>query len=327
MNGRRERGMALVLVLWLTTLLTVMAATFALNARRETNLLRVARNSAQGAALCEGAIHYALGRLAVTNPLLKWRADGTVYEVVYGGSRVRVQLLDEAAKVDLNAAQDGLLQGLLVAAGLGPDAATRMANAILDWRDADQLRRLQGAEAEDYRLAGRNFGPRNKPFYAVEELQTVLDMTTELYQRLEPWVTVYSRRPGIDPRVAPADLLRRLPGMDAYAVESYLQARALAAAAAPSATPGQPQAQTPLPQLQPPPNIPFTSGSQRNLGARAEAMTGDDATVTVDAVVGLGRMSGRGALSIFRWREQAGAGSSLFKQNVADSVILELPPP
>lgn len=325
MNGRREQGLALVLVLWLTTLLSVMAAAFALDARRETNLLRVARNGAQGAALCEGAIHYAMGRLAVANPLLQWRADGAVYEIAYGGRRVRLRLLDEAAKVDINAAQDGMLQGLFAAVGMGPEEAARMANVILDWRDADELRRFQGAEAEDYRLAGRNFGPRNKPFQAVEELQTVLGMTPDLYRRIEPWVTVYSRRPGIDPRVAPAELLRRLPGLDAYAVEAYLQARMSAAVSVPAATPGQAQMQTPLPPLQPPPNIPFAGGSRQNIGVQAEALTGDDATVTVSAVVG--GAGGRQPLSILRWREQAGAGASLFKQAAAGSVILETPQP
>lgn len=327
MRRRCQRGMALILVLWLTTLLTVMAATFALDARREATLLKGVRDSSQGSALCEGALHYAMGRLAATNPLLKWRADGSVYELLYGGARVRVAMLDEAAKVDLNSAQDALLQGLFSAVGLAQDEAVRMANVIMDWRDADELRRLQGAEAEDYRLAGRNFGPRNKPFLAVEELQTVLGMTPALYQRLEPWVTVYSRQPGIDPRVAPADLLRRLPGMDQYAVESYLQARPLAAASIPQGIPipGQGQRQSALPPLQAPPNIPFSGSSQRAIGVRAEAMLGDDGGMTVSAVVA--KSGGRRPLSILRWREPAEPGASLFKQIAVASVVLDIPPP
>lgn len=347
MHSRRAQGIALVLVLWLTTLLAVMAATFALNARREVNLLRGARINSQGAALCEGAIHYAMGRLSVSNPLLRWRADGSVYELFYGGGRVRVQLLDEAAKVDLNTAQEPLLRGLFAAVGLGQDEAAHMTDVIMDWRDADELRRFHGAEAEDYRLAVRNFGPRNKPFQAVEELQTVLGMTPALYQSLQPWVTVYSKQPGIDPRAASADLLRRLPDMNSAAVESYLQAREQAAVIDPLV----PQRPTQLPPLQAPPGIPFVGGSRRTVGVYVEARLGDyigigevlgsgqasapnlgdnvgaeaPPTTTVSAVVGRG--TGRQALTIYRWRERFVEGVALFKQAVAASVVLDMPQP
>lgn len=320
----RQRGIALILVLWLTTLLTVMAAAFTLSARRETQMLRGTRLNAQGAALCEGAMHYALGRLNQGNPLLRWRADGSVYEVTYGGGRVRLQMLDEAAKVDLNAAQDKLLQALLVAAGLEQDAAAHMADVIMDWRDADEVRRFQGAEAEDYRLTSRNFGPRNKPFYAIEELQTVLGMTPTLYQRLVPWITVHSRQPGINPRLAPAELLRRLPGMDRQAVENYLQARAQPNTEPATSTQGRIAAAPPLPPLPAPPGISFTSSAQRSVGVHAEAMLGDDAATAIDAVIGLG--GGRQPLTVYRWHEST-AGASLFQQPVSVGVVLDLPAP
>lgn len=320
----RQRGIALILVLWLTTLLTVMAAAFTLSARRETQLLRGTRLNAQGAALCEGAMHYAMGRLGAGNPLLRWRADGSVYELIYGGGRVRVQLLDEAAKVDLNAAQEKMLQGLLLAAGLEQEAAARMADVIMDWRDADEVRRFQGAEAEDYRLTSRNFGPRNKPFYAIEELQTVLGMTPTLYQRLAPWITVHSRQPGINPRLAPAELLRRLPGIDQQALGNYLQARAQPNIEPTAQAGGRAPAQPPLPPLPAPPGIIFANSSQRTVGVHAEAMLGEDTATAIDAVVGLG--GGRQPLTVYRWRESS-AGAALFQRPVEASVALDLPIP
>jgi general secretion pathway protein K len=315
--------MALILVLWLATLLTVMAATLALDSRREAQLLRGALDRARGTALCEGALHYAMGRLLHSNARLKWRADGTVYELLYGGARVRVRMLDEAAKVDLNTAREGWLQGLLLAAGASQDEAVHMADVIMDWRDGDAQKRFQGAEAEDYRLAGRNFGPRNKPFQTVEELQTVLGMTATLYQRLEPWITVHSRQAGIDPHTAPAELLRRLPGISAIEVENYLQARSELAAEAPL-PPGQVRTQAPaLPPLQAPANMPFGRGAQRAVGTTIEALLDSGERIAVSAVASRG--GSRRPLSIVRWREQAGAGVSLFNLPVAERVAPDLP--
>lgn len=323
MTLRRQRGMALILVLWLATLLTVMAATLALDSRREAQLLRGALDRARGAALCEGALHYAMGRLFHSNTRLKWRADGSVYEVLYGGARVRIQLLDEAGKVDLNTAREGWLQGLLLAAGAGQNEAVHIADVIMDWRDGDEQKRFQGAEAEDYRLAGRNFGPRNKPFQTVEELQTVLGMTAALYQRLEPWITVHSRQAGIDPLTASAELLRRLPEISAIEVENYLQARA-ERAVEPPLPPGQMRTQAPaMPPLQAPSNMPFGRGAQRAVGASIEALLDSGERIAVSAVASRG--GARRPLSILRWREQAGAGLSLFNLPVAERAAPDLP--
>ncbi len=63
--------------------------------------------------------------------------------------------VDESAKIDVNAASETLLKSLLQNLG-GQDAesAQRLVEAIADWKDADDLRRPNGAEGADY-LRGR----------------------------------------------------------------------------------------------------------------------------------------------------------------------------
>ena len=124
--------------------------------------------------------------------------------------KVRIAIESETGKVDLNNASDALLTRLLEGVGAkGPNAAS-LANKIADFRDADGLRRLNGAEADDYRRAGLPGGPKDAPFVAVEELGQVLGVDAELAARLRPYVTVYSSSTGIDPRLASADLVRIL---------------------------------------------------------------------------------------------------------------------
>jgi type II secretory pathway component PulK len=76
--------------------------------------------------------------------------------------------------------------------GIEKDKAQSLADAIADFRDGDNLRRLRGAEAADYRDAGLAWGPKNAPFQAVEELQQVFGVTPELYRRVIPYLSIFS---------------------------------------------------------------------------------------------------------------------------------------
>ncbi len=170
-----------------------------------------------------------------------WRADGTLYAWALGGAEVRISIHDESGKIDLNAAPDALLRGLFLAAEwTGPDGeiaalsdrdADALVDAVRDYADQDDLTRLNGAEDPDYAAAGLPWGAKDAPFEAVEELQQVLGMTPALYRRVAPALTVYSRRQGIDPAVAPLAVLHALPGMTDGTIDAVLTARMVAAAA------------------------------------------------------------------------------------------------
>ncbi len=155
-----------------------------------------------------------------------WRSDGTVTVWRFGGGRVRVSIQDEDGKIDLNAAPDGLLRGLFLSVGLDEDASAALVDAIADFRDRDDLHRLDGAEDRDYADAGLPWGAKDAPFEAVEELQQVLGMTGEIYRRVAPALTVHSGRRGLDPQVAPRKALLALPGIGPEEAESFLAARA-----------------------------------------------------------------------------------------------------
>jgi general secretion pathway protein K len=138
---------------------------------------------------------------------------------------LRVTLNDESGKIDLNTASDALLMGLFVSTGLGHEASTHLLDAVLDWRDADKLKRLVGAEEDDYRAAGKSYVPSDAPFETVDELQRVLGMNSELYRKLSPVLTVYSRQSGVNTAVASARVLLAIPGVNPVMVEQYLAQR------------------------------------------------------------------------------------------------------
>src|SRR5690349_9633576 len=142
---RGQRGIALILVLWLTVLLTVIAAGFAYSMRTEGLAARNAVALAQMRALADGAIaRVAFELMRPRTPVDTWAADGAVHYWGEGGALIAANAVDESGKIDLNAAPDALLKNLFqVAAGVDADSAARLVDAIGDWKDADEVKRPQ----------------------------------------------------------------------------------------------------------------------------------------------------------------------------------------
>lgn len=229
---KRQRGAALLLVLWLIALLTALIGAFALTARVEALQGRTLSDGARAQELARAGVEYSLVRLADTEPTTRWLPDGRSYRWSYAGGEVELQIVDETGKVDLNQAGQPLLAALMRTQGVDQEQAGRIASAILDWRDADPLTQVGGgAEDPDYAAAGRPYGAKDAPFETVAEVEQVLDMTPALYARLEPYLTLYSGRGEPDPAYAQAPVLTAM-GLDAATYLAQRRSPAPGAAAA-----------------------------------------------------------------------------------------------
>ena len=233
----RERGVALVMVLWVISLMTIMAGSFALSTQREAGILSHAHERAKAVALADGGINYAMLMLSLPDPKLRWQADGTPYVWQVEGARVVIRVLDEGGKVDLNAAQEQTLKTVLKLILQNEEQATQLTDAILDWRDPDELKRNQGAEAPEYQSRAMQAPPQNRNFLIMDELRGVMGVTPQLYRKFESWFTLYTGADGLNPAKASRELLLALMGGDAAAVDNYIQQRKLAAGAPVGAPP------------------------------------------------------------------------------------------
>ncbi|MCS6996718.1 MAG: general secretion pathway protein GspK [Casimicrobiaceae bacterium] len=230
LKRRTQRGMALLMVLGLVLFLTVVALEFAESQRLGSAIASNQLAAVQAQAAADGAIHRMLVELQRTrepdnpdNPA--WRPNGRIYRWQEGDLRVQVSARSEAANIDLNFAAEPLLKQLFVSAGASDAEAASIVAAIRDWTDADNLTRPGGAEADQYRAAGRKVLPTNELFVAVEELKDVLGVTPELYAAVAPRLTVHSRSAGVDPQVAPLDVLLAVPGLDPALVSAWVAER------------------------------------------------------------------------------------------------------
>jgi general secretion pathway protein K len=270
---RREDGVALILVLWLTVLLTVIAGGFAYSMRTEALAARNAVSAAQARALADGAIMRVAFELMRPRTLDEvWQPNGIVHVWEESGARIAANATDESGKIDLNAASEALLKGLFqTAGGLDADAVARIVDAIGDWKDADDIKRPNGAEAADYKAAGLSYTPANAPFENVADLQRVLGMTPAVYAAVADSLTVFNKSPGVSAASASRAVLLAIPGASPEIVDTYLAQRKDAQAA------GQP------PPLFPVPGV--TAPSINLWRIRAEVKMADGVTYIREAVI------------------------------------------
>jgi len=283
----------LIVVLWLTILLTVIASGFAYSMRGEALAARNTMSLAQARAAADGAVERVAYELFRPRNLADvWSADGQPHSWKDGEIDITATAVDEASRIDLNSANEPLLKGLLQnVGGLDPETAQHVLDAILDWRDPDDLRRPNGAEAADYRAAGLKYGPSNMRFESAGELGRVLGVTPALMAKLADSVTVYSRQRGINPATASRDVLLALPGVTAEQVDTFIAARAEAIAN-----------RLPIP--------PFAAAQAMAVGAArawrivVQARLPDGVTFVRDAVVD-SQFSQRRPLVVLLWQDGA----------------------
>ncbi len=190
---RQQRGAALLLVMWLVLLLSGLVAGYAMAARIESLQGNGLARSLVAREAARAGIEIAVSRLMQADPALRWRPDGSGNQIRFDGAVIDVNVRDETGKIDLNAAAPDLLAGLFRGLGEPQGAATRLAGAIVDWRDDDTLTQpAGGAEDADYAAAGLAWGAKDAAFETLAEVEQVLGMRPGLYAAAAPYLTVYS---------------------------------------------------------------------------------------------------------------------------------------
>lgn len=212
-----------MLVMWVLALLTVMALSLTTTQRTQSaltaNQIDAARFRAQADAVLNLVALNLLSTpfLAPEDSSTVWVPDGEPRQLQLGGARLELRLFDEAARLNLNSIPREQLATLIELAqgeeGFDEVQRDQLADAILDWRDPDDLVRLNGAEDPDYFAAERPFGARDGPFRSVDELQQVLGMTPALYRRLAPHLTVADTGQRVSTTYASAEVLAVTQGL------------------------------------------------------------------------------------------------------------------
>jgi len=191
-----QRGMSLVLVLWLLALLLLIVPGFVYTMRVESAATASFQDEASAWALSVAGINRAAAEISADYGLVAVGEDGIVFlkntdagykplpaerEFGLGNGTVRYTIEDERAKINLNAAERSAISGILRLTGVDAAAGDIIADSLLDWRDEDHEFLLNGAEDDYYAGLREPYGAKDGPMNFTEELMLVKGMNLSIY--------------------------------------------------------------------------------------------------------------------------------------------------
>jgi len=212
--SKKERGIALFLVLWVLTLLSVIVGEFCRTMRTEVNITRNFKEETQAYYIALAGLNTAITELVkneVTPPKVKasevsktseasdaeeekieWRTNTNIPAIPFAQGFFKVKIGNESGKININKADRRLLKMMLNRFEIEENDKEGIADSILDWRDKDNLHRLKGAEDDYYLSLPEPYECKDGDFDSTEELLLVKGMTPEIfYGGLKDIVTVW----------------------------------------------------------------------------------------------------------------------------------------
>lgn len=327
-----ETGIALFMVLWVLTLLSVMVAEYSFTVRTALRFTRNHKEDLQASYIARAGVYTAISGLIDTRGRAGTPPGSGVYGFPEGvpflvgvempplaaaGGEVILEVNSEGGKININHAGLKALDWLLRPLELEEDRRRIILDSILDWRDSDDLHRMDGAENAYYQSLAEPYAAKNGDFDSPDELLLVRGITPEIFEAIRSSITVYpkneangdtvgtargndSRFDKLDVNSVGPELLSSIPGMTDEDVRAILEFRA----AGPVLSIGQ---ITGLVKEDVRVNLPFYLGIQDVpvYSIRATGMLDAVHAVrrTIDAVVEIDILNPQRRFHILEWRE------------------------
>lgn len=187
MPTKRQRGSALLAVLWLAAALSAIAFAVANSVRGETERASTEVEGLRAYYVATGAIDRALLWIlwgpSIRNPdgsPRYFRPPMPVIHFDFPSGTADVQVIPETSKLNINTVPPQQLMALMAALGVPAERAQTIVAGILDWRAPSP----GGAftEFDQYYLSlSPTFRSRHASFEQIEELLVIRGMTPELF--------------------------------------------------------------------------------------------------------------------------------------------------
>lgn len=210
----RERGLALLVVLWIIVAAALVVSAFNAAVKSGVSFVDSEIVLAKADALLDAGAEIAAARLVDEEESRHWVPDGTPHTIAFAGARIAIAIADAGGRVDLNKADPQLLMGLLGQFADSERQAARIRDHILLARgempgDGTRAETAVGTMFEGGESA--NSGGEVPAFVDVAQLRTLDGMTVKLYRQIAPHLTVYSGDGRINPLSASEIVLKSIP--------------------------------------------------------------------------------------------------------------------
>jgi len=178
--NNKRRGLVIIAVLWTVVVLMAIVAVLGRRTRLDMKVCMSRMDAVRCKWACRAGVEKAVAVLNTdeteNDTLLDVWSDNDedFNDVLLDRCVLQIKVIDEASKLDINAATKEQLMGL-------PYMLEEIADAIIDWRDTDDMPSGLGVESGYYEALDFVYRARNGPFRTIRELLMVKDVTEELF--------------------------------------------------------------------------------------------------------------------------------------------------
>ena len=245
-----DSGVILIALLWILTALSVIALSFSRESFVEVAAARNAQSLEDSYFVARAGIAATIYQLMQKRrlPVVRQAALQEVQDPIelgivtgtLGGGAYQVDIQDESGKINLNTVSEQQLRRLVEATGITKEDGDIIADSILDWRDADKMHRLNGAEDDYYESLIPSYNAKDSRFDTIEELLLVRGVTPTYFYGypertssgslvykygLSRCLTVYTNSNQINVDFAPLPVLMSVPGISPEAAQMIYDRR------------------------------------------------------------------------------------------------------
>lgn len=182
----RQRGVALLLVLWVLALLGTLLAGLLGWVHLQNRQALWQRQHTQAVLAAEAGVGMAVLAQLDRDPQRRWKADGQPHALRFDDASLAVNVTSEAGKLDLNAAPVESFAQLVLACGGSREQSADLSQALNQRRGGDRA-----------------------PLRTIEEVRELPAMDQRLYTCASAQLTLWSGLPAPDPLLA-SPWLRRV---------------------------------------------------------------------------------------------------------------------
>ncbi len=152
-------------------------------------------------AAAEAGLNLAIQGVAIKDKTRRWAIDGSIRQIKFENMNITIKVEDERGKIPINIIDESQVRDMFALAGASGDRLNTLTDSFLDWRDDDDQKRTNGAEAPDYVQEGKL--PTNGSFRTIDEMVEIKGMDAALLAKLSPALTVFfGSSGGFDERTA-----------------------------------------------------------------------------------------------------------------------------
>jgi general secretion pathway protein K len=198
-SRQSQRGAALIVALWTVLILSLLIGGMAYEMHIEAGITSYARKRLKAQVAARGGVEYAKFLLAksfesnateqqdeakealrVLAKNLERGIGVSGTEVQMGGSKAVLDILPEAGRRNVNTLGDEDWEELLDQSGVPEENWPDLIDCFMDFTDANDDHRLNGAEKDDAFYKDQGYEPKNAPLDTVDELLLIKGFTPEI---------------------------------------------------------------------------------------------------------------------------------------------------